>query len=137
MCQIATTILCLLDVLLAARITASIGVPDWIFVLGTDAVAVVLSRIAMQPFLVISARLCPVGCEASLYAMFMSIYNLGHTLSGVFGAAVIPYFGVSRENFDHLPHLLMLRAACSLLPLVLLKPLLDGVEQKKAKQKSE
>lgn len=137
MCQIATTVLCLLDVLLAARITASIGVPDWMFVLGTDAVAVVLSRIAMQPFLVISARLCPVGCEASLYAMFMSIYNLGNTLSGVFGAAVISYFGVSRDNFDNLPHLLMLRAACSLLPLVLLKPLLDGVEQKKAKQKSE
>ena len=64
--QLAAPGCCLLDVLLASRYTLLLGVPDHLFVIGTDAVGVVLNRLMMQPFLVIAARLCPVGCEAAL-----------------------------------------------------------------------
>ena len=44
----------------------------------------------MQPFLVASARLCPPGSEATLYAFFMSTYNFGHAAAGSLGAALLP-----------------------------------------------
>eukprot|EP00548_Thalassiothrix_antarctica_P010277 CAMPEP_0194160004 /NCGR_PEP_ID=MMETSP0152-20130528/78147_1 /TAXON_ID=1049557 /ORGANISM="Thalassiothrix antarctica, Strain L6-D1" /LENGTH=115 /DNA_ID=CAMNT_0038869639 /DNA_START=526 /DNA_END=873 /DNA_ORIENTATION=- len=114
------------------------GIPDYVFVLGTDAIGVVLSRISMQPFLVIAARLCPAGCEAALYAFFMSTYNFGNTISGIWGAAITPYFGVDRENLDNLPQILLLRTACTLLPLLFLKPLLGSVDKTNAnKSKTE
>ncbi|CAI7850349.1 unnamed protein product, partial [Closterium sp. NIES-53] len=38
-----------------------------------------------MPFLVLSARLCPLGIEGTLFALFMSAYNFGNTLSGYMG----------------------------------------------------
>jgi len=125
-CQLAQAALSLLDVLLVSRRT--LGVPDHLFVLGTDALGTVLSRMTMQPFLVIAARLCPEGCEATLYACFMSTYNFGNTLSGAFGAAIIPYFGVEKGHYEGLTSLLLVRSACMLVPLPLIKPLLGGVQ---------
>ena len=85
----------------------------------------------MQPFLVIAARLCPPGCEAALYAFFMSTYNFGNTLSGAFGSALTPLFGIEKGKYERLPQLLLVRAACTLLPLALLRPLLGGVDRLK------
>ena len=45
-CQLAQAALSLLDVLLVSRRT--LGVPDHLFVLGTDALGTVLSRMTMQ-----------------------------------------------------------------------------------------
>ena len=103
--------------------------PDQLFVLGADAIGVVLNRLTMQPFLIIAARLCPAGCEASLYAFFMSTYNFGNTLAELFGAAITPLFGVEKGAYGGLVGLLLVRAGCSLLPLALIKPLLGSVEQ--------
>ena len=130
-CQCAGTGLCLLDVLLASGVTARVGLPNHVFVLGTDALGVVLNRLTMQPFLVIAARLCPPGCEAALYAFFMSTYNFGNTLSGAFGSALTPLFGIEKGKYERLPQLLLVRAACTLLPLALLRPLLGGVDRLK------
>lgn len=129
--QLAAIGMSLLDVLLATRYTHRLGLPDRAFVLGTDAVGTVLDRVSAQPFFVIAARLCPVGCEASLYAFFMSTYNFGNTLSGVFGAALTPLFGVEQGKYEGLSRLLLLRAACGLLPLALLRPLLSSVDRLK------
>ena len=131
-CQLATLGLCLLDVLLVSRVSSTyLGLPDRVFVLGTDVFGTVLSRMSSQPFFLIAARLCPPGCEATLYALFMSTSNFGHTLSGMFGAFVTPMFGVEQGQYEGLTGLLLLRAFCTMLPLALIAPLLKGVNQLK------
>lgn len=102
--------------------------------LGADAVGVVLDRLAAQPFFVIAARLCPPGCEAALYALFMSTANFSSACSEGFGALLMPLFGVGKGAYDGLPSLMLLRAGCALLPLALVGPLLGraGVDKLKS-----
>ena len=62
---------CALEALLVSRYSLRLGIPDRLFVIGTDALGVVLDRLRAQPFFVIAARLCPPGCEATLYACLL------------------------------------------------------------------
>jgi hypothetical protein len=136
-CQLALAATSLLEVLLVSRLNLALGLPDTVFVLGSGALHVVISRLTMQPFYVIAGRLCPPGVEASLYAAFMSVHNLGHAASGMFGAAILPFFGVEKGAYQGLPALLLLRSACMLLPLVLMRPLLGGAVMAVAKEKAD
>ena len=47
----------------------------------------------------------------------------------MFGAAIMPYFGVEKGEYGGLLPLLCVRSVCMLLPLALIKPLLGGVEK--------
>lgn len=129
--QAALAVLSLADLVLVARLNLRLRIPDAPFVLGTDALATLVSRFSMQPFLVMSARLCPKGCEASLFAFFMSTFNLGNTVSGVLGATLMRRMGVSGgdgvelgdgavDGYAALPRLLAVRTLCMLLPLPLI-----------------
>jgi hypothetical protein len=51
-----------------------------LFVLGDSALITVLARVAAMPILVLAARLCPEGVEATLFATLMSVLN-GECLS--------------------------------------------------------
>ena len=128
-CQLAAAALSLLDLALVSRVNVALGIPDTFFVLGSDALGTVLNRLTMQPFLVIAGRLCPAGCEAALFACFMSTYNFGNVASGMFGAAIMPLFGVEKGAYAGLLPMLGVRSVCFLLPLALIKPLLGGVEK--------
>jgi len=140
-CQLALAVLSLADLILVLRLNVRFGIPDVVFVLGTDAISSVLSRVALQPFLLISARLCPKGCEASLFAFFMSTWNLGNTASGTLGAAVMGLLGVSKDDYTRLPLLLLVRTVCMLLPLplvgVLIKEGGDGDDGEKDKKEEK
>ena len=59
----------------------------------------------------------------------MSIYNLGNTLSGVYGATLTSQFGVGKGAYENLLSLMLVRSASMLLPLLLVRPLLGGVEK--------
>merc|ERR1711957_600809 len=88
-----------------------------------------------------SARLCPKGCEASLFAFFMSTWNLGNTASGTLGAAVMGLLGVSKDDYTRLPLLLLVRTVCMLLPLPLVGVLIeeggDGDDGEKDKKEEK
>jgi len=131
-CQLFGAMVSLSAPVLVSRLNLRFGVADELFLLGSDAIETVLNRLTMQPFFVIAARLCPVGCEAALYSAFMSIYNLGNTTSGVYGAALTSWFGVEKGAYDNLLGLMLFRSASMLLPLLLIRPLLGGIEKLKA-----
>lgn len=73
-----------------------------------------------MPVLVLAARLCPEGMEATLFATLMSICNGGSVLGGLLGAGLTQVFGVTRDRFDNLAALIILCNLSSLLPLPLL-----------------
>ena len=73
-----------------------------------------------MPVLVLAARLCPSGMEATLFATLMSISNGGSVLGGLIGAGLTQLFGVTKDKFDNLVFLIILCNLSYLLPLPLL-----------------
>ena len=79
-----------------------------------------LLQISFMPILVLAAKLCPEGVEATLFATLMSISNAGSVLGGLIGAGLTQVFGVTKDRFDNLAALIILCNLSSLFPLPLL-----------------
>ena len=73
-----------------------------------------------MPVLVLAAKLCPEGMEATLFATLMSISNGGSVIGGLIGAGLTQVFGITKDTFDNLAILIILCNLSSLLPLPLL-----------------
>jgi hypothetical protein len=81
---------------------------------------IVIMQVSFMPVLVLAARICPPGVEATLFATLMSISNGGSVCGGLIGAWVTQLLGITGQNFDNLASLLILCNATSLLPIPLL-----------------
>jgi len=79
-----------------------------------------LLQASFMPVLVLAARLCPEGMEATLFATLMSVSNGGSVLGGLLGAGLTQLFGITKDKFDNLAPLIILCNLSSLLPLPLL-----------------
>ena len=51
-----------------------------------------------MPILVLAARLCPEGVEATLFATLMSVLNGGASLGSALGAGLTASLGVTSEK---------------------------------------
>ena len=71
----------------------------------------------MMPFLILSGQLCPPGIEGTLFALFMSINNLGSTLGSFLGAALASALNISTAQFDNLALGLGAQLIGTLLPI--------------------
>ncbi|CAI5465123.1 unnamed protein product [Closterium sp. Yama58-4] len=109
------------DTLLTSRLNLRLGIPDTVFLLGSAAVSDAVNQFKFMPFLVLSARLCPPGIEGTLFALFMSAYNFGNTLSGYMGATLATRLGITATSFDNLTLGVTIQAACTLLPILFLR----------------
>lgn len=105
--------------LLVTHINRSLGIDDQWFSLGDSAILTVMGQIAFMPVLVLSARLCPAGVEATLFALLMSIVNLAGLLSHELGALLTHWLHVTETNFDNLWLLVTITNLTTLLPLPL------------------
>ena len=65
------------QLLLVTRANVRLGLPDKLFVAFDSVLLTGLGRVALMPVLVLAARLCPAGVEATLYAALMSLSNAG------------------------------------------------------------
>lgn len=111
--------------LLVTHANRSIGINDYWFSLGDSLILTVTGEIAFLPVLVLAARLCPVGVEATLFAVLMSVNNLGGLTSHELGAVLTHLFGVTETNFENLWLLVLLTNLSTLLPLPLIRWLPD------------
>lgn len=119
----STVISCLLGLttlLLVTHANRAIGIDDHWFSLGDSLILTVMGQIAFMPVLVLSARLCPPGIEATLFALLMSIWNLSGLLSSELGAFLTHWLGISETNFDNMWLLITITNFSTLLPLFLL-----------------
>ena len=117
---ILSTLLGLTSLLLVTHTNRAIGIDDHWFSLGDSLILTMMGQIAFMPVLVLSARLCPNGIEASFFALLMSIWNLAGLISHELGALVTHWLGVTETNFEYLWLLLLITNLSSLLPLPLL-----------------
>ena len=109
--------------LLVTHANRSLGIDDHWFSLGDSLILTVAGQIAFMPVLVLSARLCPPGVEATLFALLMSVVNLAGLLSHELGALLTHWLTVTETDFTNLWLLVLLTNASTLLPLPLLKML--------------
>jgi folate/biopterin transporter len=124
--------------LLVTHTNRLLGIDDHWFSLGDSLILTVAGQIAFLPILVLSARLCPKGIEATFFALLMSIINLSGLLSHELGALLTHWLGITETNFDNLWLLVIITNLSTLLPLPLIKwlPNTDPqMQEKEAKQK--
>ncbi|OVA05431.1 Biopterin transport-related protein BT1 [Macleaya cordata] len=108
------------QVILVTGVNQQFGISDEWFAIGDSLIITVLGQASFMPVLVLAARLCPAGMEATLFATLMSISNGGSVIGGLMGAGLTQLLGVTRDSFDNLAFLIVLCNLSSLLPLPLL-----------------
>ncbi|MEO0540253.1 MAG: folate/biopterin family MFS transporter [Cyanobacteria bacterium P01_A01_bin.105] len=133
---VLSALLGMTTLLLVTHTNRSLGIDDHWFSLGDSAILTVMGEIAFMPVLVLSARLCPAGVEATLFALLMSILNLAGLVSHELGALLTHWLGVTETNFDQLWLLVVITNLTTLLPLPLLG-LLPAATSQTATENSE
>jgi folate/biopterin transporter len=117
---VLSTLLGLTTLLLVTHTNRTLGIDDHWFSLGDSAILTVMGQIAFMPVLVLSARICPPGVEATLFALLMSVMNLAGIISHELGALLTHALGITETQFDHLWLLVIVTNLTTLLPLPLL-----------------
>ncbi|OKH17760.1 folate/biopterin family MFS transporter [[Limnothrix rosea] IAM M-220] len=128
----STVISCVLGfttLILVTHANRAIGIDDRWFSLGDNLVLTMTGQIAFMPVLVLSARLCPEGVEATMFALLMSIWNLAGLLSHELGGLLTAWLGVTETNFEHMWLLVTITNLTTLLPLIFVKWLPSGDPQ--------
>lgn len=111
--------------LLVTHANRTLGIDDRWFSLGDSLILTVMGQIAYMPVLVLAARLCPPGVEATMFALLMSVSNLAGLLSHESGALIMHGLGITETNFQQLWLLVIIANLSTLLPLPLLNWLPD------------
>ena len=107
----------LTQLILVTGLNREWGIDDRLFSLGDSVLLTVLGEVSFLPVLVLAARVCPAGVEATLFAALMSVFNAGGVVSGALGAGLTSALGVTSENFDNLFWLVLVCNLSSLAPL--------------------
>src|SRR4028119_2205345 len=115
---VLATALGMTTLLLVTHANRALGIDDQWFSIGDSLILTVIGQIAYMPVLVLSARLCPPGVEATLFALLMSITNLAGLLSHEGGALLTHLLGITDRNFDNLWLLVIITNLSTLLPLL-------------------
>lgn len=114
---VISTLFGLTSLMLVTHANRALGISDQWFSLGDTLILTVMGQIAFMPILVVAARICPAGVEATLFALLMSVFNLASLVSQEGGALLTHLLGVSETNFDHLWLLVLITNLSTLLPL--------------------
>ncbi len=117
---VISAVLGMTTLLLVTHANRALGIDDHWFSLGDSLILTVAGQIAFMPVLVLSARLCPPGVEATLFALLMSIVNLSGLLSHELGALLTHWLQVTETDFGNLWLLVLITNLSTLLPLPLL-----------------
>jgi BT1 family len=117
---VIASVLGLSMLILVTHVNREFGISDRWFSLGDSLILTVAGQIAFMPVLVLAARLCPAGVEATLFALLMSVVNFSGFVSYQLGAVLMRFLNVTDTNFDQLWVLVLITNLSGLLPLPLL-----------------
>lgn len=117
------------QLMLITGVNRTLGISNELFALSDSALLTVLGQVSFMPVLVLAARLCPEGVEATLFATLMSLLNGGSFLGSALGSGLTGLFGVTAESFDNLAPLIALCTLLTLAPLPFLRLLPESVNK--------
>jgi len=114
---VISSVLGMTMLILVTHANRAIGIDDHWFSLGDSLILTVMGQIAYMPVLVLAARLCPKGVEATLFALLMSITNFAGLVSYELGAGLMHLLHVTEADFTNLGLLVVITNLSTLLPL--------------------
>lgn len=119
--QVMLLFVSLLDIIIVSRVNIDVGIPDEVVVLFSDStLSEMMKRLIFVPMYVLAARVCPVGAEATVFAMFMSLSNFGSQVSIYLGSFLVHIMGITDENYDNFIYLIIIRSIARLFPIPLI-----------------
>lgn len=119
------------NLMLVYGLHTKLGMSAEFFTLADEFISAPLTEVFMIPMLVLIARVCPKGIEATMFALLASITNIGLTVSDLGGAWLNNYFDVRQAigdtpaNYDNLHIVLWIAVLSGLIPLVLVNKVPD------------
>ncbi|MHC5615630.1 MAG: folate/biopterin family MFS transporter [Nostoc sp.] len=126
---VLSSILGMTMLLLVTHTNRLLNIDDHWFSLGDSLILSVMGKIAFMQVMVLAARLCPSGVEATLFALLMSVFNSAATVSQALGALITYWLGITATNFESLWILVVITNLSTLLPLPFIKWLPAAEEQ--------
>jgi folate/biopterin transporter len=121
-----STALGMTTLLLVTHTNRLLGIDDHWFSLGDNLIITVIGQIVFMPVLVLATKLCPPGIEATFFALIMSVFNLGGTVSYWLGSIMMKWLGITEHQFDSLWLLIIITNCSSLIPIFFIQWLPDG-----------
>ncbi len=124
--MVASVVLSLPSIGLLYKWYDLIGVSPQFFAMADTLIGGMLFELAFLPLLVLVARVCPKGIEATMFAVLASLMNIGLSVSDLGGAALTTYFGVHSAtetlaaDYSKLHIVMWIAILSSFLPLPLL-----------------
>ena len=115
--------------ILVTHANRAIGIDDHWFSLGDSVILTVAGQITFMPILVLSARICPPGIEATFFALLMSVMNLSGVMSFELGSWLTHLLVVTETEFKNLALLVLITNLSTLFPLPFLGLLPKGDPQ--------
>ena len=113
-----------------------VGIPDSVFILGSEALSVVTGTWTMMPLVLLMLQLCPEGIEATVFALLAGSSNLGNALSQYQGAFILEIFGVNpsgligeSHQFDNLWKVSLIALCLPLIPICTIPFLIPDASQ--------
>jgi hypothetical protein len=100
-----------------------LGVSARFFAMADTLISAPLTEIGFLPLMVLAARLCPKGVEATMFAILASIMNIGLAVSDLGGAWLVQIFDVHQAtealaaNYSNLDKVLWIAILSSFLPM--------------------
>jgi folate/biopterin transporter len=134
---VLSSILGMTMLLLVTHTNRQLGIDDHWFSLGDSLILAVMGKIAFMQVMVLAARLCPSGVEATLFALLMSVFNSAATVSHAFGALITYWLGITATNFESLWLLVLITNLSTLLPLPFINWLPAAKEQTQTPKDAE
>ncbi len=124
--MIASVVLSLPSIGLLYKWYEVIGVSPQFFAMADTLISGMLFELGFLPLLVLVARVCPKGIEATMFAVLASLMNIGLSVSDLGGAALTTTFDVHSAtetiaaDYHNLHWVMWIAILSSLLPLPLL-----------------
>lgn len=105
----------LVDLAIVFRWNRRVGVSDyWTYMLGHNIATTIVAQMDWMPAVVLTAKLCPPGHEATVYALLAGFQNYGGAVASSIGTALTSMADVHLDtdgatcNFARLPQLILL-----------------------------
>jgi folate/biopterin transporter len=121
-----STALGMTTLILVTHANRLLGIDDHWFSIGDSLIITVIGQVVFMPILVLSAKLCPPGIEATFFALLMSIYNFAGTVSYGLGSIIMKWLGITENQFDSMWLLIIITNCSSLIPILFIKWLPDA-----------
>ena len=114
--QVVVALLALVPLVLVFRLNVDWGIPDLPFALGDESLVELVGMLTTMPILIVCAKLCPPKVEACVYSFLTMAVNISFTIGNSVSNVIAAEVGITQTKFESLWVLIVMSAACGLVP---------------------